>query len=309
MPPQQTLPDAAVDFYELGQRFSAAGLLEMRRLWRAMELADIDASWSQVGPAVVNTVAALQVGAAREAASYVPTVLAEQGTAAAAEAAVEPLGFARGSSGLPLADVFATVPATVKRNVGAGVSELALPRGLSLLEGITETLVADAFRLATAAEMVARPDVTTWTRVLNLPSCGRCAVLAGRVYKWNQGFSRHPNCDCKHLPSTVAAPPNSRLTDPLAYFDSLSPAEQDARFGRGVAERIRKGDDLTSAVNSSRDRWRSRLADQRRAEGRATGSAEPQQTAQTFMESLIEQVNGNRPAAMRALTDNGYLAA
>jgi hypothetical protein len=309
MPPLQTLPDAAVAFYEVGQRYSAAGLIEIRRLWRAMGLSDIDRSWSQVGPEVVATIGALQVGAARESAEYVPTVLAEQGADAPATATVRPSGFARGSSGLTLEDVAATVPAMVKRTIGRGQEPVALRRGLSLLEGIAETSVADAFRLATAAEMVARPDVVTWTRVLNPPSCGRCAVLAGKVFRWNQGFPRHPNCDCKHLPSVVAAPEGERLVDPRAYFDSLSPAEQDARFGKGVAQRIRDGDDLNAAVNSTRDRWRTRLRDERIEKRRTDdGAAEADQPPETFMERLIASAT-SRDGAVKALADNGYLAA
>lgn len=309
MPPLQTLPDAAVEFYRVGQRYSAAGLIEVRRVWRAMNLDDVDGSWQQVGPEAVAAVGALQVGAAREASAYVPAVLAEQGTAAAPVATVEPLGFARGSSGLPLADVAATVPAMVKRSIGQGAERVALSRGLSLMEGITETLIADAFRLATAAEMTVRPDVTTWTRVLNPPSCGRCAVLAGKVFRWDASFPRHPRCDCKALPSTVVAPEGSRLVDPRAYFDSLSPAEQDTRFGKGVAQRIRDGDNLEAAVNSSRDRWRSRLRDERIKQLESDdGAAEANQPAETFMERLIESAR-NRDSAVQALADNGYVAA
>src|SRR5690606_31251703 len=43
-------------------------------------------------------------------------------------------------------------------------------------------------------------------RHLNLPSCSRCAVLAGRVYRFSDGFQRHPGCDCVMIPTTVAAP-------------------------------------------------------------------------------------------------------
>jgi hypothetical protein len=50
--------------------------------------------------------------------------------------------------------------------------------------------------------MVARPTVTGYIRMLNLPSCARCVVLAGQFYRWNQGFLRHPECDCRHIPAT-----------------------------------------------------------------------------------------------------------
>src|SRR5690348_18342012 len=37
--------------------------------------------------------------------------------------------------------------------------------------------------------------------LLNPPSCQRCAILAGRWYRWSQGFLRHPRCDCVNLPA------------------------------------------------------------------------------------------------------------
>lgn len=304
----QRLPDAAVAFYQSGQRFSVAGVLEMRRLWHRVSLDDVDASWRVVQGDAVTVLAALQVASAREAGGYVAEVLDEQGMAAPAVATVEPLAFARGSSGLPLTDVLATAPAAVKRAVGDGAREQALGRGLRLLEGITETHVADAARLATTANIVARPAVTTWTRMLNPPSCGRCAVLAGVVYRWDASFQRHPRCDCRAVPSTVAAG-TGRLFDAHAYFDSLSTAEQDARFGKVVAEQIRSGGDLVKAVNAPRDRWRVRLADERRAAKEAAATqAATAQTPQTFLESLIHQVN-DRNTAIRKLADAGYLAA
>lgn len=304
----QQLPEASLAFYRFGQTLSATGVAEVRRLWRAMTLEDIDASWRTIFTDLVKVVAALQVVGAREASSYVGAVLAEQAMTAPAVAAVRPLAFARGSSGLPLTHVLATVPAAVKSAVGDGARDEALGRGLTLLEGITETQVADASRLATQAASVARPAVKTWVRVLNPPSCGRCAVLAGRQYTWNATFDRHFGCDCRALPSTVAAN-EGRLFDPHAYFESLSKSEQDEHFGKGVAERIRAGEDLVKAVNSSRDRWRVRLANDREAVKKAAAEEDgTASTPQTFLESLIFQVN-DRPQAIRNLSDAGFIAA
>lgn len=270
-----------------------------------MTLDDIDLSWRLIYGDAVKTVAALQVAGAREASTYVGDVLDEQGMSAPPVATVEPIAFARGSSGLPLADVLATVPAAVKAAIGAGAKDAALTRGLTLLEGITETQIADASRLATTASFVARPEVRTWVRVLNPPSCGRCAVQAGQVYRWNATFQRHPRCDCRTLPSTVA---NPATFDPRAYFDGLSPAEQDLRFGKAVAAEIRDGRDLVKAVNAPRDAWRVRLANERKAAKAAASGATTAVTPQTFMESLIHQVN-DRSAAIRNLADAGFLAA
>ena len=308
----QQLPESAFAFYQFGQKLSTVGVTEVRRLWRQMTLDDVDMSWRLINADLTKTLAALQVAGAREASSYVGTVLDEQGMNAPAVATVEPLAFARGSSGLPLTDVLATVPAAVKAAIGNGARDAALTRGLTLLEGITETQVADASRLATQAASVARPDVRTWVRVLNPPSCGRCAVMAGSVYHWNATFQRHPRCDCRTVPSTDASPEHLTF-NPHAYFDGLSAAEQDKHFGKAVAADIRSGTDLVKAVNAPRDAWRVRLANERKAEAARWGSkpatgAATAQTPQTFMESLIANVN-DRNAAIRNLADAGFLAA
>lgn len=273
-----------------------------------MSLVDVDASWATVAPDVLSALSVLQVVSAREAAGYVADALDEQGMRAPAVARVEPVAFARGSSGLPLVDVLATVPAAVKSEIGRGARTRALRSGLSLLEGITETHIADAARLSTKANMVVRPEVKTWTRVLNLPSCGRCAILGGHVYRWNEPQRRHPRCDCRLVMSISEEAPPDRLIDPRAYFDSLSTAEQDKHFGMGVAERIRGGDDVVKAVNSSRDQWRVRLSNERKAAKDAAVPESELGTPQTFMESLIHRVN-DRDAAIRNLADAGYVAA
>jgi len=90
-----------------------------------------------------------------------------------------------------------------------------------------------------------------YIRVLDLPSCGRCAVLAGRWYRWNAGFARHPGCDCK---AAGAAEPDAPdfTTDPKAYFNSLSKEDQEKYFGKAEAQAIRDGADIGRVVNAHR---------------------------------------------------------
>lgn len=88
-----------------------------------------------------------------------------------------------------------------------------------------------------------------YIRVLNPPSCGRCTVLAGKWYRWNAGFLRHPACDCKSMPAAEPDAPDF-LTDPKAYFDSLSTGDQDDLFGKANAEAIRDGADISRVVNA-----------------------------------------------------------
>ena len=73
------------------------------------------------------------------------------------------------------------------------------------LERLAESLVQDAGRAAQGVSVASRPRVSH-VRHLNLPSCSRCAVLAGRVYRFSEGFQRHPGCDCVMIPVTLASP-------------------------------------------------------------------------------------------------------
>jgi hypothetical protein len=76
--------------------------------------------------------------------------------------------------------------------------------------------------------------------------------LAGKFYRWNEGFERHPQCDCRHIPTTENLA-GDLTTDPMAYFDSLTPAEQDATFGAAGAQAIRDGADMGRVVNARRN--------------------------------------------------------
>jgi hypothetical protein len=67
---------------------------------------------------------------------------------------------------------------------------------------IVAALVNDAGRTASLVDVGRRPAVTGYVRSLNPPSCSRCAVLAGRVYRYSTGFQRHPRCDCLMTPTT-----------------------------------------------------------------------------------------------------------
>jgi hypothetical protein len=99
--------------------------------------------------------------------------------------------------------------------------------------------------------MAVRPEVDGYVRMLNPPSCSRCAVLAGKFYRWNRGFERHPNCDCRHIPTSEDQAGNL-TTNPQAYFDSLTRAEQDRIFTIKGAEAIRDGADISQVVNARR---------------------------------------------------------
>lgn len=90
-----------------------------------------------------------------------------------------------------------------------------------------------------------------YVRMLQPPSCDRCAILAGTWYRWNTGFKRHPLCDCIHIPAAEAAA-DDLTADPMAYFRSLSPEQQAYYFGKANSAAIRDGADIFAVVNAQR---------------------------------------------------------
>lgn len=80
---------------------------------------------------------------------------------------------------------------------------------------IVSGLVADSGRSAMGAFTASRTQEIGNIRQLVAPSCSRCAVLAGRWYRWSDGFQRHPLCDCVMVPGTREV----GLYDPYAAFD------------------------------------------------------------------------------------------
>lgn len=60
---------------------------------------------------------------------------------------------------------------------------------------LVSSLVQDAGNAAEQVAIATRRDVG-WVRQLTPPSCYRCIPLAGRVYRYSDGFLRHPGDDC-----------------------------------------------------------------------------------------------------------------
>lgn len=116
-----------------------------------------------------------------------------------------------------------------------------------LIQVMAATAVQDAGRAAVAAGIAARPAVTGYVRMLNPPSCSRCAVLAGRWYKWNAGFARHPSCDCRAIPAAEDRSGDLR-TDPEAAVR----AGQVTGLSRADTQAILDGADMGQVVNARR---------------------------------------------------------
>lgn len=221
-------------------------------LWRQIDRTNIAASWRQLITQALPVVSSAQGIAAASAGVYVDDALEAQGLAAAAEGRVSVTALAGiASDGRNLADLLYRPAVRTLAAIGAGYKpSRAMTAGAVDLDMIVRTQIADAGRAATSVAITARPRVAGYVRMLSLPSCSRCIVLAGKFYRWNAGFRRHPRCDCRHIPAAENA--TDLRTDPMAAFRSMEQAEQDRMFGKAGAQAIRDGADLSKVVNARR---------------------------------------------------------
>lgn len=249
------LPRAATDFSRAQQRVSKVARLQIARQWRRMG-DNFDADWRRISPAVLAILSAAQQSAARESMPYVAAMAARDGLQEPPMGTLVPAALAGvASDGRPLDTLAygAVVAAGQAFNETGNVAQ-ALRTGGAWLNMMAWTQVADAARVATSVGATVRPEWDGYIRVLNPPSCSRCAVLAGRWEKWDVGYERHPRCDCYSIPARnmEAAQAEGLLMHPKDYFDTLSREEQDRIFTKKGAEAIRDGADPAQVVNARR---------------------------------------------------------
>lgn len=192
---------------------------------RAVREANAAKPWG--AQAVSGVVALHQATAAFQAQPAVAQMLAEQAVDKAAEALLNSAAFTTAT------DSFMAMLDPVDTD--------------SEFDRLVASLVQDAGRAAESVATTVRPKIG-FVRYLNPPSCGRCAVLAGRVYRYSEGFLRHPLCDCIMIPTSLANP--AFVHDPVdlmrdGQISGLSKADQKAindgaDFGQVVNVRLRK---------------------------------------------------------------------
>ncbi|ROP45939.1 hypothetical protein [Pseudokineococcus lusitanus] len=245
------LPDAVSEHYRTVQRTQLVVATSIASLWARVG-EDFDAGWDPVADQAFELVSAGQLAAAASGAGYVAEAMAQQRDGGSVLGRVVPDELAGvAGDGRPLEGLLRAGVIEAKRAVGRGLpAHRALNVGGDRLARAARTAVADAGRAAASAAVAATPD-TGWTRMVNPPCCSRCAVQAGRWFRFNQGFQRHPRCDCVHVPTREVAAGDVR-TSPRALFDAMTPAEQDHAFTRAGAAAIRDGADIGQVVNARR---------------------------------------------------------
>lgn len=265
-------------------------------MWRRLG-DDFSSQWvSDVGRQVLEVVETGRRAAVKVALPYTGAVLAETGQDGPPVGVLVPERFTlTAPDGRPMGSLLdqSVVVAKARISDGATVVE-ALAAGGSWLTGTTLTVMGDTRRQVYHADLIQRPKISGYARMLNPPSCQRCVILAGKWFGWNKGFLRHPRCDCMHIPASEALAEDF-TTAPGEYFDSLSREAQDKTFGRMNARAIRDGADVQRVMNVHQ-----------RGLGTARG-ARRYGTPSRMTVDDIYRVAGTRTNAIRLLEREGYV--
>lgn len=246
------VPQASAKQYRSQQAVAATTVASADLLWRRMTN-DFDASWALIRPNLLQVVEAGRARTVDAAIPYTDAVLAETEAVAPATGSLSKSAFlAAGPDGREVSGLLDLAPIRLKQAVAAGMAvEVALESGRKWLTQSLLTTMADTRREVYQADIVQRPNLHGYTRMLNTPSCRDCTILAGRWFRWNEGFDRHPNCDCIHIPANEDVAGDYR-TDPYLAFQQLTEAEQDKEWGRSEARAIRDGADIYKVYGQSR---------------------------------------------------------
>jgi hypothetical protein len=243
---------SAAEFDAAQRRATVNVVEEIARQWASSPPRDFDAWFARNVDRMVRTVTTGQEAMVRDADRYVGDALDEQDIRAPRLAQPTPARLVgvtadgRTIDGLLAQSV---IGARARMAEGMPAYRAWQEAGLEVRRVISNEL-ADAGRAATGVGITSRLGVG-YTRMLVPPSCPRCVVLAGRYYHWSSGFRRHPNCNCRHIPSREDRA-DAVTTDPQKYFNSLPEAEQNRAFGRAGAQAIRDGADMSQVVNARR---------------------------------------------------------
>lgn len=282
--------------------------------WAGLDLADLQASFVDgVLPVALQSMILAQREAADIGADYVDAVAVREGVDPGPR--VSRASFAGvASDGRSLVGLLTNPFRGFLAALALGVQPApALTVARDSFDEIITTQVQDAAREAENTGMAANTDIAGYLRVVEPGACARCIILAGRFYKWNDGFLRHPRCRCSNRPLTRASEPQS----PRELFDKMSRAEQERVFTKPGAEAIRLGAEPNLVVNARRGMTtvqnvrtttegttKRGLAYQRLTAG--TTGRKPKTVVRLMPESLI-QLSKDRDDAIRLLRLHGYI--
>lgn len=219
---------------------------------------------------IAAVVLRFQMIAATLAERGVTTMLADQGYDEPPLARINPAGFTT------------PVPA-VEHKVARTETDAEFQR---LIESMTQ----ETARAVQQATIAVQADPIGWVRHLTPPSCSRCAILAGRIYRWSDGFLRHPGCDCTMTP--VADDDRAVTYDP----EQLAREGKVTGLSKADLRALDEGADFGRIVNV-----RSRSA------GLTVSGRVLERAGRLTPEGIFREAAGDRAKALDLLSRHGYI--
>lgn len=305
--------DVAGRHYRNGLRVKRRAQRRADQQWATMDPGAPERWWDRVGLQLVLGLADAKVAVAEQASAYLEAIVeAGRWFGPEPDYRLVPDVFGEESAdGRPLDDVlFNPVLDTLTALRSGTPPARAREVGRVSLARIVGTEVADAGRTADQVAATTRPQMVGYVRLLTPPSCPRCVVLAGKFYRWNEGFYRHPNCDCRHVPSAEAidgqavADPAKAVRDGLVH--GLSKADEQA---------ILDGADPSQVINASSGMYTAdgvkftSAGTTRNSRGTARGLAGQRlgRGARRLRPEAIYRIAETRQQALDLLWQHGYI--
>lgn len=250
----QAAAAAASSYQEQQARYAAAAAIAAIRLWREIDGKNLDMSWIGVGARMTLVTGEAQARAAAAASSYLALLLTLQG-ARPSPVRLSKDAFAQlTGDGRPMQSLLYTPVAMSKHLMSDGTRIAdAIRQEEAHVALLVRTQVQDAGRMALQSAMAAEPRIRGYLRHVNLPACARCIILAGRWYRWNDGFLRHPCCDCTMLPAIGDDYVDGE--DPEALIAAMRekhPEKLRRSLTHGDLQALDHGADLNQVVNAHR---------------------------------------------------------
>ncbi len=277
-------------------------------IWSEVSPAAIAASWAALVPEAQTVTAGAQLAAAKLAAPYLVEAAAFADAVDPAALQVVARAFAGVASDGRALDTLLYQPAIASLlavREGAD-TRIALATGRATLQMMVRTQVADAGRSAVQAGLVARRDLDGYTRVAVGRSCARCVILAGKFYRYNTGFDRHPQCDCVHLPCKQAQAAGISQ-DPMRVYNAMTPQERSAAgWSKADQKAIAEGADLGQVTNIRR-KGGLYVADGKQYTHEGTRARGRRGTKRMTPGQISREAGDDREKAIRLLREHGYL--
>ncbi|MGW1221454.1 hypothetical protein ACWD6O_13765 [Streptomyces californicus] len=294
-------------------------------LWRRLDRDDMRGSWQQMLPELLLLVTGAQSAAAASTDPYLQRLLGDDPDKAESDELAPQALAGIAPDGRPLASLLMYPLWAALGALARGASlAVAWASGAAVLDLLVRTVIADTGRAADLIGMIVRPAITSYVRVVELPACARCIVLASREYTLSTGFQRHPRCDCTMAPVTRSFTPP--VTSARQVFAQMTDTQRHKAFGPAAVKAIGDGADIEQVVNARRGMSTAtyyRRTVQTTTEGttrrgiagrrakkseRAAGNRYATAKSPRLMpEEIYRIANGNREHAIRLLRRHAYI--